>query len=731
MKLFKFTAIFSITFIISVCFILPTEKVSAAEGDVLWSKQFSGYELGTLAIDGNTVYVAGAQTSVQPYRWAIHSFDKNTKTPISSYIGPVHSTWLLNFIADIAVDSSGLYASGYINPGGYLTGYVQKFSKDLSMILWTGPTGQQIYTDMTTNSTHLFLTGGGCVYSFCTAKLHRMQKSNGGGFTAVDTINLAQVFSLYVDDFNIYVGGYIQAGFALPFKVFIKKYDANGTNGYFLPLGDKIGGIASIAKQGGNIYFGGTVHNSTDSDWYFGAFDSAGNKIFEKEKSNVGPRRIINYATGSTVVESGEAVLKIQPTATGIYLFGEQQTGGYYFFNADTDACFEKWSTTGTLLIDRTCTDREVFSSYYDTELSGTSMFVVRRGSNLTRPAAPITYFPYANFAGGTTVSLVEERSFPSIAVPVFSCTGSVPVNATMYTGDNTTLAANTPYTYVTADTAAKCEYSCNSGFTWDSVSSSCVLPTPVDGGWSAWSTCSLTCGGGTQSRTCTNPAPANGGVNCVGPTTGACNTQACTPTATLSATGCTIQKGLSDCPGTATWNIQYATNPNLFHGNGTTISSLASGTNVPVILAHGVNYLAARNGNGTITDTTVTVVCDATAPHWRGTYCDDVPPPPAPVIATALDRALIRSGATATLTITLTAPYPTTCTVSGAKGSPETITHSGTALAPTSPYTITTKPLTSAQVITISCVPNPAIPGTGATTVETRVNVVPTIQEI
>ena len=52
-----------------------------------------------------------------------------------------------------------------------------------------------------------------------------------------------------------------------------------------------------------------------------------------------------------------------------------------------------------------------------------------------------------------------------------------------------------------------------------------------VDGGWSSFGTCSATCGGGTQTRTCTNPAPAYGGADCVGSASQSCNTQACAVT--------------------------------------------------------------------------------------------------------------------------------------------------------------------------------------------------------
>jgi hypothetical protein len=51
-------------------------------------------------------------------------------------------------------------------------------------------------------------------------------------------------------------------------------------------------------------------------------------------------------------------------------------------------------------------------------------------------------------------------------------------------------------------------------------------------GTWASWTTCTLTCGGGSQARTrlCNNPAPSFGGANCAGSGAEfqACNTQAC-----------------------------------------------------------------------------------------------------------------------------------------------------------------------------------------------------------
>ncbi|MEK7107442.1 MAG: thrombospondin type-1 domain-containing protein, partial [Patescibacteria group bacterium] len=63
--------------------------------------------------------------------------------------------------------------------------------------------------------------------------------------------------------------------------------------------------------------------------------------------------------------------------------------------------------------------------------------------------------------------------------------------------------------------------YTCNANGTLAQSNPSCSAVVRVDGVWSA---CSASCGGGT--RSCTNPAPANGGAQCLGSTS--CNTQPC-----------------------------------------------------------------------------------------------------------------------------------------------------------------------------------------------------------
>ena len=101
----------------------------------------------------------------------------------------------------------------------------------------------------------------------------------------------------------------------------------------------------------------------------------------------------------------------------------------------------------------------------------------------------------------------------------------------------------------------------CNGADTQPCNTQACSVP--VNGGYSDWSDCSVSCGGGTQTRTCNNPAPADGGADCsaLGPDTQSCNIQAC-PVAVNGVCGNTnnvcISGTLQDIQDSATdylWN--------------------------------------------------------------------------------------------------------------------------------------------------------------------------------
>ncbi len=49
-----------------------------------------------------------------------------------------------------------------------------------------------------------------------------------------------------------------------------------------------------------------------------------------------------------------------------------------------------------------------------------------------------------------------------------------------------------------------------------------------VDGGFSDWSACDATCGAGKKTRTCNDPAPTDGGADCVGDLSEDCNIAGC-----------------------------------------------------------------------------------------------------------------------------------------------------------------------------------------------------------
>ena len=126
------------------------------------------------------------------------------------------------------------------------------------------------------------------------------------------------------------------------------------------------------------------------------------------------------------------------------------------------------------------------------------------------------------------------------------------------YNGDGVTCTdvnecANSPCgtggTCTNLENAYSC--SCASGYDGGGTNTPCTC-TAINGGWSdwsAWSGCSVSCGGGTQTRarTCTNPSTNVCGAACSGSTSESqsCNTQSC-----CKSNGSTCSSGGDCCSG-------------------------------------------------------------------------------------------------------------------------------------------------------------------------------------
>src|SRR3989344_5458144 len=166
------------------------------------------------------------------------------------------------------------------------------------------------------------------------------------------------------------------------------------------------------------------------------------------------------------------------------------------------------------------------------------------------------------------------------------------------------------------------------------------TVACPVDGGWSTWGGCSVTaCGSkGIQTRTCTNPSPANGGKDCSsldgGNSSKICSTPACPliMSGTLTpASYCIIVTGGSSCNVNSSWSI---TNP-----EGPTTAITASGmTNINVVGKSGTQSLTVPyngrtfylyNNNKSLVPVSpnglgvsVSANCDTDIDTWNGQKC-------------------------------------------------------------------------------------------------------------
>jgi len=161
----------------------------------------------------------------------------------------------------------------------------------------------------------------------------------------------------------------------------------------------------------------------------------------------------------------------------------------------------------------------------------------------------------------GGNVDLTNKTDISNNKVNITVNTTGITNNVAAIAANTTAIAGNT--SNITLNTnLLRVTPSSNHEFRISALES--AVPPPVNGGWSAWSPCSATCGGGTQSRSCTSPTPSGGGSTCSGASSQTCNTGVCAPVIVVGKTcpaGKTIKSRNwialnSPCVSTGGWSV-------------------------------------------------------------------------------------------------------------------------------------------------------------------------------
>lgn len=195
-------------------------------------------------------------------------------------------------------------------------------------------------------------------------------------------------------------------------------------------------------------------------------------------------------------------------------------------------------------------------------------------------------------------------------------------------------------------------------------------------------------------------------------------------PSGTLTATSCTIAPEGTGCSSTVRWSsANFLGATNLLLG-AAVVNTAASNMTGQAFTVNPSNRTFRLDDVGSAFEliTMADVTCSGNS-MWADSVGQCIS---RPIITIDADPDVIRSGETADVSVVVDSPYDLTCTLRG--GLNVTFPHNGSVTA-RQPHDYTTNPLTAAQITEITCEVDD-FPGV-ETTVDTRINVVPTIEEI
>lgn len=174
--------------------------------------------------------------------------------------------------------------------------------------------------------------------------------------------------------------------------------------------------------------------------------------------------------------------------------------------------------------------------------------------------------------------------------------------------------------------------WNCSNG---DGLSVDCSISRPA---WSAWSACSVSCGGGTQTGTCQGfpgscDPVSDSGCTCSGSNSRSCNTQACSPpsppipSGSISASSCTIPVGGSQCTSTITWNANVPNNVVLSTGEVFSTHEAGSFSESASWISHSpTTFILKNHATGDeLERTSISGQC-ISGSEWNGSKCVRTP---------------------------------------------------------------------------------------------------------
>ena len=326
---------------------------------------------------------------------------------------------------------------------------------------------------------------------------------------------------------------------------FTDDVDADSALTYTLASGTMPPGC-TLPSAGNSSLTGtiGAVSGTTNYTWSITATDTSGGSSTQNYQQTI--YTVVPTSTGGTItisstLEGASASYDVDTdftfstgSAFSAYSLQSGSLPGGTSLNTSTGVISGTVSsvssaTAYTFTIRGTDTDGDIVDQAYSWTI--TNVVPTSTGGTVTianvEELAAYSYDTSTNFTyttGATESSYaIQSGSLPT-GISLNTSTGALTGTATQVSGNTTTVAYS--FTIRATDT---------DGDTVDQAYSSSITKAPINGGWSSWSSwdsCSVSCGGGTQSRTrtCDNPAPQYGGSTCSGSSSEsqACNTQSC-----------------------------------------------------------------------------------------------------------------------------------------------------------------------------------------------------------